>query len=66
MRDRLQSDIHLQNSMKERDLLPVAKMKRDLMEAITENSVIIIRGNTGCGKTTQVKHSNQARSQNFY
>ena len=24
------------------------------MEAIYENPVIIIRGNTGCGKTTQV------------
>lgn len=56
MRERLQTDIHLQNSIKERDTLPVAKMKSQLMEAITENNVVIIRGNTGCGKTTQVKY----------
>lgn len=55
MRERLQSDTFLQNSVKERDALPIARMKSQLMEAITENNVIIIRGNTGCGKTTQVK-----------
>lgn len=29
-------------------------MKRQIMELINENPVIIIRGNTGCGKTTQI------------
>lgn len=48
------SDQAIHNSMKERETLPVAQMKAEIMNAITENSVIIIRGNTGCGKTTQV------------
>ena len=29
-------------------------MKDDIMAAIHENPVTLIRGNTGCGKTTQV------------
>uniref|UniRef100_A0A161M7D3 Dosage compensation regulator isoform x1 n=1 Tax=Triatoma infestans TaxID=30076 RepID=A0A161M7D3_TRIIF len=29
-------------------------MRGPIMEAINDHSVIIIRGNTGCGKTTQV------------
>ncbi|XKL60293.1 hypothetical protein PGB90_001309 [Kerria lacca] len=54
LKNRLQKDINLQNSLREREQLPVAKMKSEIMNAIAENSVIIIRGNTGCGKTTQV------------
>ena len=30
------------------------RMKDDIMAAIHENPVTLIRGNTGCGKTTQV------------
>lgn len=37
-----------------RNNLPVARMKKDIMDCINNNSVTIIRGNTGCGKTTQV------------
>ncbi|XP_065223223.1 dosage compensation regulator isoform X2 [Planococcus citri] len=54
LRNRLMNDQSLQNSTKERDDLPVSKMKTEIMNAVTENSVIIIRGDTGCGKTTQV------------
>lgn len=54
LRNRLQNDESLQQSMKDRDLLPVARMKSVIMSEVTDNSVIIIRGNTGCGKTTQV------------
>ncbi|KPJ21212.1 Dosage compensation regulator [Papilio machaon] len=43
-----------QESLKEREQLPVFSMKNSIMEAINENPVVIIRGNTGCGKTTQV------------
>ncbi|CAB0008350.1 unnamed protein product [Nesidiocoris tenuis] len=53
-RERLQGNTDLQNMLKERETLPVFSMKSAIMEAINENSVIIIRGNTGCGKTTQV------------
>lgn len=51
------NDQNLQKSIKDRDSLPVARMKSSIMNAVTENSVIIIRGNTGCGKTTQVSYS---------
>nr|XP_012139245.1 PREDICTED: dosage compensation regulator isoform X2 [Megachile rotundata] len=53
-RDRLQQDENLQQIIKERSSLPVFSMKNEIMSAINENPVIIIRGNTGCGKTTQV------------
>ncbi|PQM34858.1 ATP-dependent RNA helicase DEAH13 [Prunus yedoensis var. nudiflora] len=53
--------------------LPIVMMEQEIMEAINENSTVIIRGETGCGKTTQVpqflfeagygsSHSNAARS----
>ncbi|XP_043277382.1 dosage compensation regulator isoform X2 [Venturia canescens] len=53
-RERLQQDSSLQRSIKERSELPVFAMKNEIMTAINDNPVIIIRGNTGCGKTTQV------------
>ncbi|XP_072762492.1 dosage compensation regulator mle isoform X1 [Anoplolepis gracilipes] len=53
-RDKLQQDSSLQASIKERSNLPVFAKKSEIMNAINENPIIIIRGNTGCGKTTQV------------
>lgn len=47
---RLSSDTGLQNSIQDRQHLPVYAMKASIMEAINEHPVIIIRGNTGCGK----------------
>ncbi|CAH2984998.1 unnamed protein product [Chilo suppressalis] len=43
-----------QESVRERETLPVYAMRSEIMNAINDNPVIIIRGNTGCGKTTQV------------
>ncbi|KAJ4849110.1 hypothetical protein Tsubulata_027768 [Turnera subulata] len=34
--------------------LPIVMMEQEIMEAINENPVVIICGETGCGKTTQV------------
>uniref|UniRef100_A0A2P2KP63 RNA helicase n=1 Tax=Rhizophora mucronata TaxID=61149 RepID=A0A2P2KP63_RHIMU len=34
--------------------LPIVMMEQEIMEAVNENSTIIICGETGCGKTTQV------------
>ncbi|KAK1367944.1 RNA helicase [Heracleum sosnowskyi] len=34
--------------------LPIVMMEQEIMEAINENTSVIIRGETGCGKTTQV------------
>lgn len=47
-------DISLQEKIEKRFQLPIAAVRNELMQAINENSVIIVRGNTGCGKTTQI------------
>ncbi|KAI4469545.1 atp-dependent rna helicase [Holotrichia oblita] len=49
-----QQDPDLQQSINDRQQLPVYAMRSPIMEAINDNPVIIIKGNTGCGKTTQV------------
>lgn len=49
-RERLQNDVALQKSIDGRNHLPVFNMRGPIMEAINDNPVIIIRGNTGCGK----------------
>ncbi|XP_058803551.1 dosage compensation regulator isoform X2 [Phymastichus coffea] len=53
-RERMQQNHDLQQSLKNRSNLPVFTKKNEIMNAINDNPVIIIRGNTGCGKTTQV------------
>ena len=52
--DRLQTDMELQQSIRERQELPVFGHKQQILDAVNDNPVVIIRGNTGCGKTTQV------------
>eukprot|EP01018_Ginkgo_biloba_P026980 Gb_05411 [translate_table: standard] len=37
-----------------RAALPMAESKRHLLELLRENDVIVVSGETGCGKTTQV------------
>ncbi|XP_059479514.1 probable ATP-dependent RNA helicase DHX34 [Neocloeon triangulifer] len=34
--------------------LPVAHYRKEIVEAVQENSVVVIAGDTGCGKSTQV------------
>ncbi|XP_064116471.1 ATP-dependent RNA helicase A-like, partial [Macrobrachium nipponense] len=51
---RLQDDSTLQAIIDKRYSLPVYNKKQEILEAIYDNPVTIIRGNTGCGKTTQV------------
>lgn len=40
--------------MKDRSNLPIFKKKDAILNIIRDNSVTIIHGGTGCGKTTQV------------
>jgi HrpA-like RNA helicase len=47
-------DKGLMESSKQRSSLPIFLMKDEIMETIHNNPVVLIRGNTGCGKTTQV------------
>ncbi|KAL2631648.1 hypothetical protein R1flu_016334 [Riccia fluitans] len=39
---------------KGRENLPIVMMEQEIMEAIHENAAVIVCGETGCGKTTQV------------
>ncbi|KAH8394703.1 hypothetical protein KR222_002076, partial [Zaprionus bogoriensis] len=54
VRDRRQNDPEYRQFLDFRDKLPIAAMRTEIMAAINENPVVIIRGNTGCGKTTQI------------
>lgn len=38
----------------ERDQLPVKQFEEEILSTIDSNPVVLIRGATGCGKTTQV------------
>ncbi|XP_071736859.1 DExH-box ATP-dependent RNA helicase DExH7, chloroplastic [Rutidosis leptorrhynchoides] len=40
--------------LKSRAALPIAELKRDILRLLKENDVLVICGETGCGKTTQV------------
>ena len=52
--ERTNNDPALQQMLQQRTQLPVAGYKNALLQAIKENQVVIVRGATGCGKTTQV------------
>lgn len=53
-RERAQQDKALQESFKSREQLPISAIRDRIMEAINDSPVVLIRGNTGCGKTTQI------------
>ncbi|XP_053325298.1 ATP-dependent RNA helicase A isoform X2 [Spea bombifrons] len=44
----------MQQILGERDALPVKKFENEILQTVHNNPVVIIRGATGCGKTTQV------------
>ncbi|GFQ01628.1 ATP-dependent RNA helicase dhx29 [Phtheirospermum japonicum] len=45
---------HLYDMLQSRSSLPIAEVKDDILHLLEENSVVVISGETGCGKTTQV------------
>ncbi|KAM6327731.1 ATP-dependent RNA helicase A isoform 2-T2 [Podargus strigoides] len=51
---RLEQDEELQRIQQEREALPVKNFESEILDAVRDNSVVVIRGATGCGKTTQV------------
>ncbi|NWU99713.1 DHX9 helicase, partial [Upupa epops] len=51
---RLEQDEELQRIQQERDTLPVKSFENEILDTVRHNSVVVIRGATGCGKTTQV------------
>ncbi|XP_023658222.2 ATP-dependent RNA helicase A [Paramormyrops kingsleyae] len=50
----LEQDQNLQKVIEERQQLPVKKFEEEILRTIKNSPVVIIRGATGCGKTTQV------------
>lgn len=50
----LQHNENLKRMLTERERLPICDSKDVILDAVRNNSVIIVRGATGCGKTTQV------------
>lgn len=49
-RERKLNDREMEIRIKARESLPIHAMRREIMETINDNSVVLIRGNTGCGK----------------
>lgn len=41
--------------LKFREKLPAYKMRNEILKIVDENQVVVLSGETGCGKTTQVK-----------
>lgn len=41
--------------LKIRAALPIAALKGDILQLLKENNVLVVCGETGSGKTTQVK-----------
>lgn len=50
----MKNDETYQNRLEKRNILPVTNCKAEILKAISESNVILISGDTGCGKTTQV------------
>ena len=53
-RDRMLSDPKHQAMLNQREKLPAAKLKRQFLDLVENNQVVVVMGSTGCGKTTQL------------
>ncbi|CAH8569517.1 unnamed protein product [Dicrocoelium dendriticum] len=51
---RLDTEPNLRALLDDRAQLPVHPYKRSILDAVSHNRVTLIRGETGCGKTTQI------------
>jgi len=47
-------DDNFKEMLEQRKVLPVYQHKKQILETMNHNQVIVIRGATGCGKSTQV------------
>jgi hypothetical protein len=43
-----------QQIMNKREILPACQMKTEILQTILANNLVVISGDTGCGKTTQI------------
>ena len=53
-REKHQRNDTFKHMLEQRSQLPVFQYKSALIEAVKRNRVIVVKGATGCGKTTQV------------
>ncbi|KAI7741748.1 hypothetical protein M8C21_000592, partial [Ambrosia artemisiifolia] len=51
---RIQSDVKLKQITEDRSKLPIASFKDVIISTVESNQLVLISGETGCGKTTQV------------
>ncbi|KAF9044866.1 P-loop containing nucleoside triphosphate hydrolase protein [Hymenopellis radicata] len=49
-----QASASYQEMMVQRNQLPIAKYRKDIIEALDRSQVLVLSGETGCGKSTQV------------
>lgn len=52
--DKMKASGSLKAMQSFREKLPAFKMKSDFLKAVAENQVLVVSGETGCGKTTQL------------
>ncbi|KAJ8754471.1 hypothetical protein K2173_005632 [Erythroxylum novogranatense] len=52
--DKLKASDDVKEMLKFREKLPAFKVKAKFLKAVSENQVLVISGETGCGKTTQL------------
>lgn len=53
---KLNSSESFNESIAMRSQLPVFAKKYEILDVIRKNSIVIVQGSTGCGKTTQVSY----------
>ena len=51
---RVHHDEALRKMSEERVRLPVFQFRQQILDEINKNTCVIVRGATGCGKTTQI------------
>jgi HrpA-like RNA helicase len=54
---RLKKERHFREIFEARSKLPIASFRDAIISAVESNQVVLIAGETGCGKTTQVRLS---------
>jgi ATP-dependent RNA helicase A len=57
--EQYKTETELKFRLQERQNLPVFNYRQQILEQIKQSNVILIRGATGCGKTTQVRRFNK-------
>jgi ATP-dependent RNA helicase A len=53
--EQYKTEKEFQSRLQQRQNLPVFNYRQQILQQIKSNNVILIRGATGCGKTTQVR-----------